>query len=223
MAWNFAKEDDVKEYIENLGIEYRFSCYHEKSAEGCHLLGDYMEAIKKDFPAAASIYRMNCKERNFGLSCNKYGGYLLNGKGCSVNKKEALEHFEKGCEVGCAKACFGAGVMEASSWENHQPDARSSMSYFERGCDGNDPRACFHASGIYIKGTESIPKNSERAFRLSEKACALGDARSCANVSIMYSRGEGVMRSEERAAEYKKAALDIRDQNKGNFTPIEFS
>jgi hypothetical protein len=27
-------EEEVKEYLENLGIEYRFGCYHEKSPKG---------------------------------------------------------------------------------------------------------------------------------------------------------------------------------------------
>ena len=53
----------VKEYLENLGVEYRFEnkylptsakdyrfgCYHEKDPAACHLLGDYWEGIKKDF------------------------------------------------------------------------------------------------------------------------------------------------------------------------------
>ena len=53
----------VKEYLENLGVEYRFEnklipssfkyfrfgCYHEKDPAACHLSGDYWEGIKKDF------------------------------------------------------------------------------------------------------------------------------------------------------------------------------
>jgi len=28
------KEEEVKEYIQNLGTEYRFGCFHEKKPEG---------------------------------------------------------------------------------------------------------------------------------------------------------------------------------------------
>ena len=28
---NFKDEEEVKEYLENLGTEYRFGCYHEKN------------------------------------------------------------------------------------------------------------------------------------------------------------------------------------------------
>lgn len=34
MAYNFKSESEVKEYINNLGIEYRFGCYSEKKPEG---------------------------------------------------------------------------------------------------------------------------------------------------------------------------------------------
>ena len=34
MAFDFKKESDVKDYINNLAIEYRFGCYQEKNAEG---------------------------------------------------------------------------------------------------------------------------------------------------------------------------------------------
>jgi hypothetical protein len=34
MAFDLKEEKDVKEYIEKLGIEYRFGCYSEKKPEG---------------------------------------------------------------------------------------------------------------------------------------------------------------------------------------------
>lgn len=34
MAFDLQSESDVKEYIEKLGIEYRFGCYSEKKPEG---------------------------------------------------------------------------------------------------------------------------------------------------------------------------------------------
>ena len=44
--------NQVAEYLKNLGTEYRFSCYYEKEAKGCHLLADYMEAIDHDSKTA---------------------------------------------------------------------------------------------------------------------------------------------------------------------------
>lgn len=34
MAFDFRKEEDVKQYLHNIGIEYRFGCYSEKKPEG---------------------------------------------------------------------------------------------------------------------------------------------------------------------------------------------
>jgi len=34
MAWNLKDEKEQEEYINNLGTEYRFGCYHEKKPEG---------------------------------------------------------------------------------------------------------------------------------------------------------------------------------------------
>lgn len=34
MAYDLKKEEDVKEYLKNLHIEYQFGCYSEKKPEG---------------------------------------------------------------------------------------------------------------------------------------------------------------------------------------------
>lgn len=103
MAFDLQNESDVKDYIEKLGIEYRFGCYSEKKPEGenlqkfhnffwkiherkscssvCHLLGDYLESIKKDFEKASKVYRSNCDDYGYGKSCLKFGHYSFLGKG----------------------------------------------------------------------------------------------------------------------------------------------
>jgi len=41
MAYDLKKESDVKEYVDKLGVEYRFGCYSEKKPEGgCAFGGD---------------------------------------------------------------------------------------------------------------------------------------------------------------------------------------
>ncbi|CAN8009898.1 unnamed protein product, partial [Ixodes pacificus] len=81
MPYDFQKEEDVQEYIKNLGIEYRFECFKEKKPDGCHRLADYLEAIKKEFDKALDVYRTNCDDNKYGKSCFKYGNYKLIGKG----------------------------------------------------------------------------------------------------------------------------------------------
>lgn len=45
MAFDLQSESDVKEYIEKLGIEYRFGCYSEKKPEG-ELIGNDVNLLK---------------------------------------------------------------------------------------------------------------------------------------------------------------------------------
>ncbi|KAJ8984103.1 hypothetical protein NQ317_017312 [Molorchus minor] len=124
MAYNLKSESEVKDYINNLGIEYRFGCYSEKKPEVCHLLADFLEAIKKDYEKAAKVYRNNCDEYKYGKSCLKYGTYSLLGRGMYIsgvkhpdiaantnvtksdqflvpkNMKRAFEYALEGCNLG---------------------------------------------------------------------------------------------------------------------------
>lgn len=38
MSVNFKDEAEVKEYLNNIGIEYRFGCYSEKKPEGMRIV-----------------------------------------------------------------------------------------------------------------------------------------------------------------------------------------
>lgn len=100
MAYDLKNEEDVKEYLKNLHIEYKFGCYSEKKPEGkwknkiylsitsrlndrfavCHLLGDFHEAVKGEMENAAATYKANCDEYNYGKSCAKYGDFKAIGE-----------------------------------------------------------------------------------------------------------------------------------------------
>ena len=88
--------EEVADYIENLGIEYRFGCYHEKDPKACHLLGDYLESIKKDFTKSLKIYTSNCDDYGYGHSCHKVAGYKYFGKSCTKDADQAYDYFKKG-------------------------------------------------------------------------------------------------------------------------------
>lgn len=55
MSLDLKNESDVKEYLENLGIEYRFGCYSEKKADG------KLQAVEKHYTthSALPIRRQN--------------------------------------------------------------------------------------------------------------------------------------------------------------------
>ena len=72
-------EEDVKEYLDNLGIEYRFGCYSEKNPKACQLLGEFMESVTRERVQAFKVFEQNCIQNNHAPSCNKAGHYKVVG------------------------------------------------------------------------------------------------------------------------------------------------
>ncbi|TFJ95245.1 putative acyl-CoA dehydrogenase [Platysternon megacephalum] len=99
---NLEDEEEVKGYLENLGIEYSYQCYKEGDPDGCHRLADYLEGVKKDFHAAAKVLKENCEKNENSESCYKLGAYYATGKGEKqllvlfllppVGRKGSVEH-----------------------------------------------------------------------------------------------------------------------------------
>ncbi|KAJ2938729.1 hypothetical protein O0L34_g3339 [Tuta absoluta] len=232
MAYDLKQEDDVKEYIENLGIEYRFGCYKEKKPEVCHLLADYLEAIKKDFDKAGKVYKNNCEEFKFGKSCLKYGNYTLVGKGKGdPDPAAALPYFEQGCDLGESTACLHAGMLLTATGPavNLKRDVPKGYNYLKKGCDNNEEMACHYLSGMYMTGVPRDPKqynphnpdknknldylikpDMKQAFQFAKKACELGNMYACANISMMYKKGDGCEKNEAESKKFFKIAQEIQ-------------
>lgn len=84
----------------------------------CHLLGDYLESIKRDFEKARKVYQSTCADYKYPRSCLKIGNYALLGKGKSGDKgspAEAVEWYVKGCELGESSCCLHAGLIHVST------------------------------------------------------------------------------------------------------------
>jgi cytochrome c oxidase assembly factor 7 len=217
MAFDLKDESQVKEFIDNLGIEYRFGCYKENKPEVCHLLGDFLESIKKDYVKAGKIYKSNCDDYNFGRSCYKFGSYKLLGRGQQpVDRDLAYEYYRKGCEFGVSESCLNAGLMCVANGPHTRTvkDYHKGLELLDKGCEGNNPFCCYYIGGVYIPGIEeaNIKKDMNKARRYSEKGCELGSFYACVNISQMYQRGDGVPKDEEKAEKYKKRALELQEE-----------
>lgn len=80
----------------------------------CHLLGDYLESIHKDFEKARKVFQSTCDDYGFAKSCLKYGNYTFIGRGKSgakPNPDEALKYYEKGCGLGDSENCLNSGLL----------------------------------------------------------------------------------------------------------------
>lgn len=147
----------------------------------CHLLGDYLESIKKDFEKASKVYRSNCDDYGYSRSCLKYGNYTFLGKGKSGTKgsaAEAFKYYERGCDLKDADSCLHSGLILVSrsmSTEVKRDVAKvskgcsilnlqaSHLNYFcyqgvdflKKACEMNNATACFYLSGLHISGVDT--------------------------------------------------------------------
>lgn len=84
------------------------------------MLGDFLEAIKKDFKKARNVYKANCIDRGFARSCFKYGSYLAIGKGEEKpDVAGSLQYFDQACKGNEYRACFQQGIMLVADLSNY--------------------------------------------------------------------------------------------------------
>lgn len=203
----------------------------------CHLLADYLEAIKKDFDKAAKVYRSNCDDYNYGKSCLKYGHYSFLGKGKASDKGDPLQaynYYEKGCEQNENEACLHSGLLLISKNKPKavERDVPKAVKFLTKSCDLDSGTACFYLSGMYISGVSKslerdekeyvIPKDMEKAFMYAQKACELKNMYACANLSQMYKNGDGTAKNPTLAEKYKKLAIEMQEELKTQKATLNF-
>jgi cytochrome c oxidase assembly factor 7 len=208
--YDLKEEDQVKEYLNRVGVEYRFQCYSEKRPDGCHRLADYLEAFKHDYAKARSVYSMNCTGNHYGKSCFKLGHYDLLGRACSKDTTAAFTNYSLGCDYGHAPSCHNAALLlQSGELTDGKKDFVRAAEFLKRGCDGGDPPACQLLSTYYITGKDGVDRDMQLAFKFGLEACQRDHMYACANVGRMYSRGEGIEKNEVLAAEYRQKAQNL--------------
>ncbi|XP_068599904.1 cytochrome c oxidase assembly factor 7 [Brachionichthys hirsutus] len=211
---NFEDEDEVKQFLENLGIEYSFQCHSENDPEGCQRLAEYLEGVRKDCESAARVFKQNCETNGHGDSCYKLGSYHIAGKGGVPQcLKTASSYFMRSCTAGGKRsmdACHNVGLLAHDGRvTGGTPDPVAARQYYEKACAGGFAASCFNLSALFIKGS-GLPKDMTQALKYANRACELGHAWGCANASRMYKLGEGTEKDEKKAEELKKRALQLR-------------
>lgn len=215
----------------------------------CHLLGDYLESIKKDFEKASKVYRSNCDDYGYGKSCLKFGHYSFLGKGkASTNEKgdpkQAYKYYERGCELKDPDCCLHSGlIMVSKSMSSSiERDVMKGFESLSKSCMMDNGTACFYLSGMHISGvlkkdkTPTVPtvtltpdptdfivqKDMKKAFDFAARACELNNMYACANLSQMYMRGDGTEKNEKKAEQFKKKAMEMQDELKKQQPELKF-
>ncbi|XP_068174821.1 cytochrome c oxidase assembly factor 7 [Antennarius striatus] len=213
---NFKDENEVKEFLDNLGIEYSYQCHKENDPEGCLRLAEYLEGVKKNFDSAARVLQHNCETNGHGDSCFKLGTYHITGKGGVPEcLKTAYSCFMRSCTSGGKKsmnACHSVGLMVHDGRVTEgAPDPVGARQYYEKACADGFAPSCFNLSALFIEGSsKELPKDMTQALKYANRACELGHVWGCVNASRMYKVGDGTEKDEKKAAELKNRAMQLQ-------------
>jgi len=217
-------EKEAKEYIDRVGVEYRFQCFHEGRADGCHRLADYVEAFKHEYDKARKIYAKNCDENHYGISCFKLGNYHLLGKACTKDFLAAFDAYRRSCAFGYGGGCYnGALLMEDGRGNaDGQKDHAAAAEMLRNGCKVNDIPACFRLSTYYITGQQGMERDMKQAFTYSKIACDADHILACHNLSRMYAEGQGIEQNQELADYYKKKTKQMHKEMTEGTAELKF-
>ncbi|UJR33296.1 hypothetical protein I4U23_020747 [Adineta vaga] len=166
-------EQEYKEYLDNLLVEYQFACFSEKHGDGCYRLGNYHEVIKTDHPTAGKIYKMSCDEMNYGHGCYRYGTFAFLGRGMDKDIPLSTKYFERACELGFMKGCHNAAIayMEGDGCEKN---INRGLEYYKKACAGSIAESCLNLWSAYFKGHNGdVVKDGPTALDYASKACDL--------------------------------------------------
>lgn len=205
--YDLRDENQVKEYLKNVLVEYQFSCFKEKDPTGCHRLGYFHGYVDKDKPDAIDnakrVFKMNCEENKFGQSCDSLAAIYLNEKKYVFQKEardDILKYFQKACEYGYYTACKNVGVLMLEKhvlWEDYH-DTKKGREYLHLACEKKNVGACYILQRLLSK------RAPEKAIDYAVKGCELDDIKSCQTAYQMYLKGIGIEKDSKKAQFYKE-------------------
>ncbi|CAF1599466.1 unnamed protein product [Rotaria magnacalcarata] len=203
-------EQEYKEYLDNLLVEYQFACFSEKLGDGCYRLANYHEVIKSDHVTAGKIYKMSCDEMNYGHGCYRYGTFAFLGRGMDKNVPQSTVYYERACDLGFLKACHNTGVAYMQG-DGCEKNINRAIDYFKKACSGSVSESCLTLWSTYFNGHHGdIAQDRPKALEYASKACDLDLFQGCTNALIMHRRGDGVPKDPEREKYFKQKADDIK-------------
>lgn len=208
-------KEELKKYLENLGVEYRYGCFEENNPEACHLLAEYLATIEKARSKAAQVHRTNCDENKHGLSCDCFGRMAYRGQGLAgPDHQLALHYFIKGCDLDDPRACYHGGqmlgVVDKKLNKSIPPDPDKALEMLQKAClSRKEPAACTLVHSYYLRGVHGKPADMKLAAHWAEIACDQDEPISCSNLSKMYHLGDGVQADQEKSKHYMKRAKEI--------------
>ena len=135
------------------------------------------------------------------------GDMYYYGKGVEQNYNKAVELYQKGADLGDARAFCNLGVMYEFGKGVNQ-NYNKAVELYQKACDLGNANAFYNLGYMYCNG-QGVSQNYNKAVELYQKACDLGDADAFCNLGYMYSNGRGVEQNYNKAVELYQKACDL--------------
>ncbi|TKR95532.1 hypothetical protein L596_009686 [Steinernema carpocapsae] len=144
------EQAERREYVKNIGIEYRFGCYEEKRPDSCQLLAEYMESIDQNKKAAFQLFKANCENRKYPKSCFKYAMYLLSGTECEPSLSKMIDPLKIACDAKIPQGCRYLSLVHWNGEKDRKPDSELAREYMQKACELEDGEACWLLSTWFM-------------------------------------------------------------------------
>lgn len=81
------------------------------------MVGQFLKLKENDLLKAVKLFKVNCDEYGYAMSCLEYGNVAFSGvkeKNVKSDPIEALKYFERGCTLGSSENCLNSGMLLVS-------------------------------------------------------------------------------------------------------------
>ncbi|XP_043941894.1 cytochrome c oxidase assembly factor 7A [Protopterus annectens] len=164
---DFKNEEEVKEFLDNLGIEYSYQCHKEKDPEG---------GLPRNLKAAYECFMTSCEigGKKSTDACHNVGILAHDGQALDDKPDVAIarDYYTKACNNNYAPSCFNLSAIYLQGAPGIPKDMNQALHYSLKACDLGHIWACSNASRMYKLG-DGVRKNDDKAESLKNKAKTL--------------------------------------------------
>nr|XP_006006031.1 PREDICTED: cytochrome c oxidase assembly factor 7A [Latimeria chalumnae] len=177
---DFQNEEEVKQFLNNIGIEYSYQCHKEKDPEG---------GIAQDLKAAYDCFLKSCAKggKKSIDACHNVGLLAHDGRalGNKPDPTVARDYYTKACNGSFAASCFNLSALYLQGAPGIPKDMSQALKYSLRACDLGHIWGCANASRIYKLG-DGTAKDDAKAEALKNRARALHTEQQKASQQLKF-------------------------------------
>jgi TPR repeat protein len=188
-----------KEYLKVLEAECKLkdaiACWGAAQAYGHGFQTTVSEKKAKE------LHEKGCSE-NLSLSCTA-NGFLLQFDDKKPEITQALEFYNKGCELKDSAGCHFYGAVHL---KGEKKNDATSVEYFKKACDLHHYEGCRILGALQYQKSETQTEGTRNLI----KSCALGEAMGCKMAGFFYLQ-DIPERSIEKGIQYFERGCLLKD------------